>query len=223
MMQRTRLLSTAVALICLPLVALLYVGCEDEPSSEGLDSYFERNPYISDPRTSPSALSISPNQAQVSSIGQAIAFKVNGGTEPYEWAVSKSDVGTIERLGNSEALYTAIQIADNNVIVADRNGQAAIGDIARVAGISLQIIPDTATVSNAPPGRIIRFRVVGGAEPYGSWTVTFENLGTTDQNGVYTTVPPQITNPPTPRSTGRNTISITDSRGSVATASVVHQ
>jgi hypothetical protein len=217
-MTRTRIVLPLLTLLALPGLLLFNAGCEDEPSSEGLDSYFDRNPFISDPRVTPSSLTIAPAESQVTTEGQTIDFVVAGGRGPFSWGVSKTSVGTVQPLGDDRhAIYTALDVADNNVIVADRDGQAAIGNINRPASSAFQIIPSTVTVTNQLAGDEIFFRAVGGVPPYGPWQVNAPELGTIDQNGVYT-----IQNPGTVIS-GENTISVTDSQDSVATATVIQQ
>jgi hypothetical protein len=203
-------------LALIPLMGLVYIGCEDEPSDDGLDSFFDNNPYISDPRVSPSALTIAPIETFVTSVGEQINYSVVGGDSPYSWDVAKSSVGSIRELSDdSMAIYTVAIVEDNNVIVADRNGQAAIATILRTSRETLRIIPNSFSFSNAPPGATVQFTAAGGAPPYKDWTVSVPTLGTVNQSGLYTVQ--------SATASGNNTLSVRDSRDSIATANVDHQ
>lgn len=217
-MTTKRVFQGTAFLLLLGLIVSFWAGCEKEPSSEGLNSYFERNPFVSDPRVTPSSVSISPTEAQLSTEGQTINYSVAGGEAPYTWGVSKPSVGTIQALPDtSHAIYTATDVEDNNVIVADRNGQAAIGNINRPSSPAFQIIPSTLTITNQYVGQTFQFRAVGGVPPYGEWQTSNPLLGTIDQNGIYTVQSFGY------EAYGNNIISLTDSHDTFVTATVNHQ
>ena len=204
----------------LPLIAIVYMGCEDEPSDGGLDSFFDNNPYISDPRTSPSSLTISPAETYVNSVGETIRFSVIGGQSPYTWQVAKPSVGSVQGLpDDSSGVYTAVIVEDNNVIVADRNGEAAIANIFRESRQAMEIIPSSITLSNMW-GEAVQFVAVGGAPPYSDWTLsqgafgTIEVSGSSNEKGLFKIATPD------PLITGSASITVKDSRDNVAIATV---
>jgi hypothetical protein len=200
----------------LPLIACVYIGCEDEPSSEGLDSFFQNNPYISDPRVTPSAVAIRPDEAFVTSVGETISFSAVGGAAPYTWLVSKASAGSVQAAPDSSiGVYTVSKVEDNNVIVADRNGQAAIADLFRQSRGILTLVPSSTTLgSNRVSNIDVQFTATGGYPPYSGWTVSIPALGQVNQSGLYTAFPSGV---------GVNVISVKDSRDSIATATVTQQ
>jgi len=222
-MKRSSLLSLPSRLGLLLILVFAYVGCEDSPDTGGLDGYFAAHPYISDPRDSTNAsdIDIDPSDTSVTHIGQEILYTVSGGRRPFEWGVARASVGTVAAQGDDRyAIYTALTVDDNNVIVSDRDGSAAIADITPSVTVALQIIPDavtlTATETNGLPlsldGSIVDFQVAGGTPPYGDWNVSSPDLGTINSSGRYTVNGTW--------GVGKNVVSITDSAGSVATATV---
>ena len=102
------------------------------PNTEGLDSYFEDHPFISDPRDSTSRriVSISPVSALVSFSGQQVVFTATGGRTPYNWDTADHDKGTVAvRPGTEAAVYTTAEVGPNDVIVYDQDGHAAVAPI----------------------------------------------------------------------------------------------
>jgi hypothetical protein len=215
-MRRIRFSLKLLIAALLPLAASVYIGCEDSPSSEGLDAFFQNNPYISDPRVTPSAVTIRPADALVTSVGETLSFTAAGGSSPYTWQVSKPSAGSVQAApDNSIGVYIANQVEDNNVIVADRNGQAAIANLTRVARGILTIVPSSATLTSNRVANIdVQFTATGGYPPYSDWTASAPSLGVIDQNGRYTAFPSGI---------GVNVLSVKDSRDSIATATVTQQ
>ena len=228
-MSRKYLLSLPIIAVSMIVAAvgLFLASCEDSPDTSGLDSYFDRHPYISDPRSvGRSDLEIDPTSATVSYIGEQIHFKVSGGSQPFEWGVADASAGTVEAQPNGrEGVYTCVQIDDNNVIASDSEGKAVIADISPETSYALKITPDEITLTAAEgettvplpslANVTVQFTVTGGEPPYGTWTVSTENLGSIDANGLYT-----VNNT---WGIGKNTVSISDSAGAVATASVTTQ
>lgn len=121
-------------LVLLAAAVCVYFGCEDEPSTGGIDAYFAARPYISDPRESedPGDLSVTPSSAINVAAEQQVAFAVSGGRTPFEWGTARPAIGTVETQDDTRyAIYTHFGKTNdiNNVIVNDRDGQAAIADI----------------------------------------------------------------------------------------------
>jgi len=120
----------AAAALCglLPLI-----GCEDAPSNEGVDDYFNNNafPSTSTPSEQPASLTISPTDTSAQT-GQQINFTATGGTTPMTWATSTPANGTVARQGDTRnAIYTHTGPSNalNNVIVRDASGSSAVADI----------------------------------------------------------------------------------------------
>jgi hypothetical protein len=220
----SRSVSGSIGLLVIAAAALLWhSGCEDSPDTDGLDQYFDDHPYISDPRfePGPGSLDIEPLQGTVSYNGDQVLFTVTGGKSPFTWDVAKPSVGTVQAQGNDrQAVYTAVSPDENSVIVSDKDGKAAIGSVVGEDPAGLQIIPGetvlTATETNGLPlsldGTVITFRGVGGTPPYSSWQVSAPDLGTIDANGRYVVRGTW--------GTGKNTVTVDDSAGNTATATV---
>lgn len=135
-MHRLRLReSLIVAGGCL-MAFILYTGCEDGPSDEGINSYFNNNPYQSESRQSPQAaptasLTISPVSASAVP-GQLINFTAAGGSSPFSWSEGTAANGTVAQQGNERyAIYTHLGTTNdaNNVVVTDGSGATAIANI----------------------------------------------------------------------------------------------
>jgi hypothetical protein len=154
-------------------LALLPGGCSqnDNPKTTELDGYFESHPYVQDPRDAGSQIvSIVPASVTIDFIGGKAVLKAGGGTPPYRWDVSRPLTGAIAPSGVDavEAVYTAIAIGENNVIVYDQKGYAAIADITGTppAPPAITASPATLAVDNA----VAVVEVTGGTAPY-TWAV----------------------------------------------------
>jgi len=184
--------------------SLLPTGCDDPNTSE-LDGYFESHPLISDPRsTSTQVVSISPSSATISTIGGRIMFRATGGSDGYTWDVSNTSIGSITPSGDAQAVYVATAIGNNEVVVYDRSGNAAIAYISGSAEtvITITANPPTLSVDNA----MCVVSVTGGSAPY-YWTVTDPNRGkfpdgNTGSSVVYLR-----------KSAGDNAVTVTDGSG----------
>ena len=203
-----RLGSVVAALLTLAVLP----ACEDTSvNTSDLDSYFANNPYVSDPRTGPgSDVSINPTAASISVVGQEVVFTASGGNTPYSWHVANNDNGSIIGRG-SQGDYKATRLGNNNVIVYDIDGHAAIATIS-AGGASIMISPSTATIPTSA-GNQVQFTVVGGQPPY-TWSVSFPDLATISQDGLYTS-----------KLAGGgsiNVVTVVDQAGNTATATVTH-
>jgi len=177
-MNTRRLLSLLVVTILTLVPSFLLTGCEsdDSPETEGVDSYFEDHPFISDPRdpTSPRIVSISPVSADVSFSGQQVVFTAVGGRTPYNWDTADHSKGTVAvRPGTEAAVYTADIVGPNDVIVYDQDGHAAVAPING---------PTTPLIATANPGELDTdgglsvLTASGGVPPY-HWDVGDIALG----------------------------------------------
>jgi len=118
------------------LMFIVYTGCEDGPSDDGINSYFDNNPYQSESRgasqeSPPATLSISP-ASTTAGPGRLINFTATGGTSPFSWGVGTPANGTAIEQGNERyAIYTHLGTTNdaNNVIVTDGSGSTAIANI----------------------------------------------------------------------------------------------
>lgn len=189
--------------------AVVLAGCEgeDSPDTEGLDSYFDEHPYVSDPRFEhDSIISLSPSSANITYVGQSVTFTASGGERHYTWDVAFSDRGTITSPRHSQAIYTASQIRENSVIVYDENGHTAIAQINAGSGAALVLTVDPSELANNGDKSLLT--VSGGTPPY-TWSVSSVALGNVDSatgtSVIYTRNLP-----------GDNAVTVTDSAGNSA-------
>ena len=215
-MNTRHLLSLLVIAVLTLVPSFLLTGCEDEdsPDTGDLDSYFESHPFISDPRNSTFSrvVSISPDSAEISSVGQQVVFQASGGNGVYTWDTSRHSAGTVSASGNSDtAVYTASVVEPNDVIVYDRDGYAAV---AVITGPSTELLatanPDEITVA----GDKSILAASGGIPPY-TWSVGDTTLGNvspgTGSSVIYTRA-----------NVGDNAVTVTDSAGH-SYSLVIHQ
>lgn len=146
-------------------------GCDDPNTSE-LDGYFESHPFVNDPRSSsPSVVSINPSSATIASIGSRVVFRAAGGSGGYTWDVSTPSRGSITPSGGSQAIYVALSVGANDVIVYDRSGHAAIAYISggeQQSG-TLAIKAEPQTIST--DWNLSVLTASGGTPPY-AWAVS---------------------------------------------------
>lgn len=186
------------------------VGCEDEdsPDTGGVDEWFASHPWVQDPRTTgDSDVRISPSQAQIAFVGQEFVFTASGGETPYYWSMAFNDRGMLKvRPGNSQAVYTVADVAENNVIVYDHNCHAAI---ARVTPGIPEALKVTATPDTLNANGDKSLLTVSGGIPTYTWTVADVLLGKLDANTgaevIYTRKLP-----------GDNSVRVEDSEGNFA-------
>lgn len=154
------------------LAATLMIGGCDDPSTSELDNYFENNPFVNDPRTTVTrVVNITPDSASISTVGERVVFRASGGKGGYTWNVSNKSAGTISASGKIQAVYEARQVADNDVIVYDGSGNAAIAYISIGASVELDmtITAEPSTINTN--GNLSVLTVSGGSSPY-VWTVS---------------------------------------------------
>lgn len=172
-------------MVAMALAALWVAGCEDEdsPETNGLDSYFEAHPYVSDPR-SPEAtrdVTITPAAVAMTNAGQKVVFTVQGGKGSWTWDVAIPSRGTVvPTTQTSQGVYTATVVGPNSVIVYDRYGHAAVATISgeeasSATALSAQAAPTSLSVDG---GKSV-LTASGGTPPY-TWTVTDVALGNVD-------------------------------------------
>jgi len=196
---------------------LAFNGCEGttEDDDSGVDAYLAAHPYVSASRDTPLApeLTISPVQATASIVGQTIAFAVSGGEGSYHWGVSDPADGMVDSKGANSALYTCLQVGNNDVIVQDDGGHYAAAHISPVAAV-LTISPATASLAGGAV--YVSLAVSGGKAGY-VWTAGNTNLGSvtysagSSQVAAYTAVAGVY---------GQNIVTVKDAEGLTASATI---
>lgn len=169
--MNTRMARNVLCILGLVAASLLPAGCDDPNTSE-LDGYFESHPLVNDPRAgSPSTVSVNPSAATISSTGSRVVFRAAGGSGGYTWDVSTPSRGTITPTGSAQAVYEALALGANDVIVYDRSGNAAIAYISsgeeQSGSLSIKAEPQTITTD----WNLSVLTASGGAPPY-TWTVS---------------------------------------------------
>ena len=214
---RMRLL-VSLPMACLA-VLLAFSGCEGTTNedSSGVDAYLAAHPYTSASRDTPLSpdlnITINPVQATASIVGQTIAFTSYGGDGAYHWGVSASANGKIQSSGADSALYTCLQVGNNDVIVQDDSGHYASAHISPVAN-TMTISPASASLSGGALN--VSLAVSGGTPPY-SWTSGNTALGTVSYSASSSYVAAYKA---VAGAYGQNIITVIDAEGRTASATV---
>ncbi len=169
--QSVRMLWPAALLLAL----LMAWGCESDKSTDDVGGYLEDNAYTSRDRDEPreKPLVITPSPQTATRVGQQVRFKATGGLGPYRWRVADAGNGNVAVDGPSESIYTVVRVAPNEVIVTDRRGHAAIGQVAAtVTALTATAVPTT--LENDGDKAVLT--ASGGTPPY-QWTVLDVALG----------------------------------------------
>lgn len=196
-------------------------GCSnDDPSTGNLDSYFASHPQVSDPRATGNALvTIAPESAVISQVGGAAVFTAAGGQAPYTWDVANGTMGTVSSSGAAQAIYTALAVGNNDVIVYDANKNAAIATISGTAASAAALAVSANPASLAVTGALSVLTATGGQAPY-TWSLGNPGLGSFLGTGQTATGASVVYKRGGPTGgSGDNSVTVTDSLG--ATASVV--
>ncbi len=194
-------------------------GCETDPDENkdyaGVDEYFEENPYSGGDRDEPVSadLKIDPVLQMIGVVGGTAVFEGKGGVGPYAWSVSDAEYGTIVSLGWSEAIYTCLKVGNNNVMVVDQEGHSAVASVTPAEAI-MTIYP--ASVDLIGAAYYASFSVSGGTPPY-SWTVGNVGMGTISYSSGTTHIAGYTA---VPGSYGVNVVTVMDSQGQSASATV---
>jgi len=197
-------------------LAVLLSGCEGEKTDPtGAESYFKTNAYSSVPRDDPlvTTLKISPASAKIGIVGKEVVFTATGGTGSYYWALSNEDNGELSSSGANQSVYKCKQVGNNDVILTDDGGHYAAASITPEAD-AMTLTPSSVTLSSG--SLYASFTVSGGTPPY-TWTSGNASLGTvsyaasTSYTASYKAVAGAY---------GQNTITVRDTDGRIATATV---
>ena len=118
------LLLLAVSMVCLS-------GCEEDPDTDGVGSYFDRNPVGIDngPRDDDADMTVSPSSATLTGDGETVRLAVEGGRSPYTWAVNDISKGSIIEVGTAAAVYQRASAGDNVVICVGAGGETAFSQV----------------------------------------------------------------------------------------------
>lgn len=159
--------------------------------------------------------SIDPDSVTLYPSDTTAAFTVQGGHEPFSWAVSDKTLGTISG-GGITVTYTRVASKEgvNDITVTDGLGWSATASVIQTsksnAVASVEISPTDATLDNDGDKEV--FTASGGDGNY-SWDVGVGARGSVVKSGgkqaVYTRL-----------ATGDNTVIVTDGDGRVAIADI---
>lgn len=191
-------------LTLLTAAALFPAGCDDPNTSE-LDGYFESHPLVTDPRsTSTQIVKINPSSATVGSIGSRIVFTASGGNGGYTWDISNTSAGSITPSGKSQAVYVSSAVGNNEIIVYDKSGNAAIATISVNQENALTIKAEPQELAADDDMAIL---TASGGNPTYTWRVSDPTRGkfpsgNTGPSVVYRRI-----------SAGDNAVTVTDSSG----------
>ncbi len=215
-MKKTRLLLAATGLIAAAIISINLTGCEDDESVSSADDVLGNFNSLNRENVSLSTLRISPESATITFAGQKVTFTVDDGKGGFDWDVADTGAGKIEVTGNDgrTAVYTATQRTENDVVVVDGEGNAAVATLDTQTS-ALGIVPSSFEVESTI-GKEKHPVAVGGQPPY-SWSVLDQDLATITATGTSPTYTVQSAD------AGTNTVVLTDEKGSYITATVIHK
>ena len=221
--MKTRKKLTILTISLLAAAFAVMPGCEDDADTGGdtLDDYFKNNPYVSDPRgNTDSEVIIDPTAASVSALDEEVVFSARGGNGNYTWDLADDSAGTItpQDDNNGQAVYKVTKKKQNNIIVYDGNGDAAIADITS-SGTPISISPQDSSISTNG-GVVVEFIVYEGNPPY-TWYSANHSLGTFsagDTNSLSFTATYT-----SKQGEGENSVTVADSDGDTASTSITHE
>lgn len=194
-------------------LVIVQAGCDDggdDPDTSGLDNYFATHPYVSDPRTSGSSgVNVAPDSATINTVGGQQLFTVTGGAGGYTWDVSNTAMGQFIHYNGdkSQATYEALAVGENDVIVYDSQGNAAIAKIGGTPPENMKISADPGEIANDYGYSIL---TVEGGSPNYTWSVTDPGRGQFVEGNTGATVMYQRV------SAGDNGVTVTDGLGNKA-------
>lgn len=223
-MKTIKILSALLTPIIIICIAFAIVGCEDDPSMSGLDAGGSV-PSLSVGDSLAGALNITPDNPQVTHVGQQIEFEVKGGHWPYTWSVGEPVNGSIQVIQNEEsgirftAAYTVNVVAHNTIIVRDASNREGVEPVTVGSDTAptFAVSPDTVNLATPTIGTTFDLTALGGTPPY-RWFVFSTALGTISSSsgtGVTYTVQSAAMNV-------KNVVTLTDSGGNNAECEVSH-
>jgi len=201
-------------------VLLAFSGCEvsTDDDSSGVDAYLAAHPYTSASRDTPlpTVLTIAPLKLLPVLSARRLPSRPAAGMVLFDWGVSDSVDGKIESKGADQALYTCLQVGNNDVIVQDDSGHYAVSHISPVAD-AMTISP--ASVSLSGGALYVSLAVSGGKSPY-SWTSGNTALGTVTYSvsSSYVAAYKAVAG-----AYGQNVITVIDAEGRTASATITQE
>lgn len=131
-------------------------------------------------------------------VGGSQQFAASGGTAPYSWTLSNTNVGSIDSSGR----FTATNAGTSTVTATDSTG---LTGTATVTVVGMTITPADALVS---VGATVQLSVSNGSAPY-RWSSSDNNVATVDATGLVRGI-----------AAGTATITATDAVNATATSRV---
>ncbi|MBM4144018.1 MAG: hypothetical protein FJ225_10575 [Lentisphaerae bacterium] len=215
---RAHRMAVLIATLVLAGGGLLYVACEKEEEDE-IDRFFSQNPYRSrshDAGDETEALTMDPENATVTFLGEEIHFRVEGGEEPFDWSVADDGAGNVDEQGERDAIYKADTLDPNTVVAVDRDGKTAVGKINQTTA-PLQIIPSGTQTILA--GDTVNYEATGGSAPY-DWSQFRPSFATLTMGGADNE---ELQYDSNVGQTGTNIVVVTDRVGDSAQVSVIQE
>ena len=183
------------------MLTLIYIGCEESPDNQDLDQYFNDNPFASpannagDQHAGLVTIEIIQGDVDITEVGQVISVRALGGHEPYTWSVADTTRGSIDVRQSNEAqplytaVYTALQVSQNTISVADASGMTGVLNVGPRAESALAIVPNPVTFgTNVAINTTFQLFASGGIPPYRWDTDSPSWLSVTPSTGSNTTV-----------------------------------
>jgi subtilisin family serine protease len=130
--------------------------------------------------TSTPTLTLTPATANLD-VGETLQFTASGGTPPYRWGSSNSEVASV----TADGMLRALAAGTVTVTVTDSNGVSVTTDTVAVstpAGGGITVTPDTATLV---VGETLQFTASGGSF-FISWSTSDTRVATINSFGVLT-------------------------------------
>ncbi len=219
-MKKASWLLTMLSLFTASVMCMNIAGCEDDESVSDADDVLEQFESLDRDNLSLSTLRISPESATITHVGQRIAFTVDDGRGGFLWDVADASAGTIQVTGNDgrTAVYTAGERKENDVVVVDALGNAAVAEL-KTETSDLRIVLAPSSIPPSSAGSTYTLKVAGGRSPY-EWSVLDPGLGdidTTGANGTNATYEVQSNN------AGTNEVVVVDEEGSYDSATIIHE
>jgi len=130
--------------------------------------------------TDPSVtITITPNTGNLIA-GDTLQFSASGGTGPYTWESSDTNIGTIDNNG----LFSAVSHGTCTVTAVDANSYAGVSGTITVIAPTITITPNTASLTIVDTQQ---FNASGGTGPY-TWTSSNTAIGTINSSGIFSAV-----------------------------------
>jgi hypothetical protein len=205
-----RQILAAVAVTGLIAAGVFFCGCEDNPDTENVDSYFDSNSIdVADDRPNVSAFVLSPDSVIIDKDGDVAKFKVTDKTRAVYWSIKDHSKGALLTQTSEEATYKRTAAGDNVVIATDGAGNTSFATV-KQPFVKMSITPDSLTMSNDLA--IVQFTLTGASGPV-TWTV---------QNNAAGTILTQSTTAATYRrdGSGNNVLIANDASGNAAFATI---